>query len=235
MSDLGNIYTWGVGNRGQLGHGNNIDQKTPFRVSQITGRAIQIDCGFVHTLALTVGTAVQVFSWGGGDQAQLGHGLKDDVYAPQCIKALLGDNIRAICSGMYHCAAINQNCSVYTWGGGSHGRLGHGDDTDATVPRLLDELDKRGVKQIAMGMYHSLALTDDTVYAWGRGAEGQLGLPPANMDANKEVWCPTPIDSMEGMDVQTIVCGAYHSMALTGFAFPLPETPNTKKSSCTVL
>ena len=55
------------------------------------------------------------------------------------------------------------------------------------------------------------------------------------MDWTKVELKPRPLDSLEGMGVRAIACGDYHSVALTGDPFPLPETPNTQQSKCVVM
>ena len=58
------------------------------------------------------------------------------------------------------------------------GALGHGDKKPFFIPKkvsFFDEIDSK-VIQIAAGMYHNAALTEDgTLYTWGRGAFGVLG------------------------------------------------------------
>jgi hypothetical protein len=49
----GELYTWGWGKDGQLGHGDRISQKTPVRVEYFEGQGLgEISCGGWHTSAL---------------------------------------------------------------------------------------------------------------------------------------------------------------------------------------
>jgi len=231
VTDLGECYTWGIGDRGQLGHSDKMDRSSPTIVEPLKGRRIvQVECGDLHTLAL--GSTREVFSWGAGDCAQLGHGLKDDLLMPMTVKGLLGEGITVIACGAFHNGAINKKCSVYTWGAGQYCRLGHGDDVDCTVPRLVEDLERKGIRALAFGLYHSIAVADNgDMYTWGRGSEGQLG----HEDKTKVETRPRPLDCLEGQGVRSIAAGDYHSVALTGDAFPLPETPNNDKSKCTMM
>lgn len=86
-----------------------------------------------------------------------------------------------------HTLALTRTGTVYAWGNGSKGQLGIGPlptvnfkgrsarvMPDVPYPVLVREL--TGVKAIAAGAGHSLALLGDgTVRAWGDNARGQLG------------------------------------------------------------
>lgn len=48
---------------------------------------------------------------------------------------------------------------VYTWGRGDDGRLGHGDNGWKFVPRLVEELRGKSVRQVTCGSYHTAAVT----------------------------------------------------------------------------
>lgn len=46
---------------------------------------------------------------------------------------------------------------VYTFGSGSHGKLGHGNDEDVFVPRKISWLAGRAVDHVACGQHRLLA------------------------------------------------------------------------------
>lgn len=67
------------------------------------------------------------------------------------------------------------------------------------------------VVQIACGYYFFLALTEDgKVYLMGNNDYGQLGI-----GTNKPQPTPIYLKSLQGIPVQQISCGAYHSIVLT--------------------
>jgi alpha-tubulin suppressor-like RCC1 family protein len=50
----GNVYTWGIGDDGRLGHGDEEEEYTPRMVEKAQGRgAICVVCGDEHTMVLT--------------------------------------------------------------------------------------------------------------------------------------------------------------------------------------
>ena len=73
ITSSGELYTWGCGEYGRLGHGDNITQLRPKQVKALAGqRVIQVACGSrdAQTLALT--DEGLVYSWGDGDFGKLG-------------------------------------------------------------------------------------------------------------------------------------------------------------------
>ena len=111
-----------------------------------------------------------------------------------------------------HIACIIENGDTYTWGVGQDGRLGHGDETTHTTPKLVDGLVGMKAKEVACGMAHTLVYTEDgRVYSFGCGEYGQLG----HCDFEKKLT-PTLVEAkLEGKFVVQVACGLQHSMALT--------------------
>ena len=63
---------------------------------------------------------------------------------------------------------------VWAWGQNYAGQLGNGSDADTSIPVAVSNL--YGVKAVAAGSSHSLALTaDGRVWAWGLNLTGELG------------------------------------------------------------
>ncbi len=72
----GELFTWGGGMYGKLGHGNEAGQPKPLIVQSLRGMAVaQVSCGSRHTLALL--ETGGVYSWGDRDNGVCGHGDVD--------------------------------------------------------------------------------------------------------------------------------------------------------------
>ena len=83
--------------------------------------------------------------------------------------ALASREVRFVAAGDAHSGAIDGQGWGWTWGAGSYGRLGLGSSSDQHVPRCLDSLRDRQLVQLALGLFHSLAVTRaGRLYAWGR-------------------------------------------------------------------
>ena len=56
--ESGNMYTWGGGKLGALGHGTTENEREPRRVDALEGKSIgHVSCGFWQTLVVTYQTA----------------------------------------------------------------------------------------------------------------------------------------------------------------------------------
>ena len=74
ITELGELYTWGEGIYGQLGHGINNNEQYPKKVEYFRNKFKIIDCkgGAAHTVALT--EEGYLFGWGQNDKNQLNLG-----------------------------------------------------------------------------------------------------------------------------------------------------------------
>jgi len=207
----GELFTWGSGRCGQLGHGDWSSQRLPTQVSSLPPVA-HVASGSFHTIVLTKNG--EVYSWGCGRDGQLGHGDWGSPRVPHLVKALQGKDVIQVACGEYHSAALTGTGEVYTWGDGGDGQLGHGDwrtkGYRLSQPRLVKSLSGKGVTSIACGEYHSAALSaDGVVYTWGKSVNGQLG----NTDDIKKVTTPSPVDGLD--HIVAIACGGAHTCVVT--------------------
>lgn len=85
LTEDGNIYSWGRGDYGQLGHGNTNNNIVPtaievFKNLPEDNRVVQISSGDNHCTAVT--QQGDVYTWGFGEMCQLGHGPDQDKLTP---------------------------------------------------------------------------------------------------------------------------------------------------------
>lgn len=127
------VFSWGWGDFGRLGHGNSSDLFTPHPIKVLQGLKIkQIACGDSHCLAVTIDG--QVRSWGRNQNGQLGLGTTEDSLVPQVVQAFEGISVKMVAAGAEHTAAITEDGELYGWGWGRYGNLGLGDREDRLVP-----------------------------------------------------------------------------------------------------
>jgi E3 ubiquitin-protein ligase HERC4 len=80
------------------------------------------------------------------------------------------------------------------------------------VPRRIKTLATKIIVQIACGIEHSIALTNDgEIYGWGNNAEGQLALGCKVELVTK----PTKIPNLAAIPITFIACGGYHTIAIS--------------------
>lgn len=102
---------------------------------------------------------------------------------------------------------------VCAWGRGDQGQLGNGSTNNSSVPTAVQTVGTpmagRTITAVAGGENHSLALDSaGLLYAWGRGAEGQLGT--GGTDASLVPVAVTPA----GGGFTAIAAGFGHCVAL---------------------
>ena len=103
----GEVYTFGCGKDGQLGHGDTKDKTSPALVQALEGKHItQVQCGQYHTMALT--SSGYVFTWGSTKHGQLGHGKSKVKYIsrPCLIEGFREQNVLQITSTEECCAVL---------------------------------------------------------------------------------------------------------------------------------
>lgn len=116
ITSSGELYTWGKGRYGRLGHGDSEDQLVPKKVEAFDGhRVIDVACGSgdAQTLALTDDNCV--WSWGDGDYGKLGRGGSDGCKVPVKIDTLTSAGIVSVACGSQFSVALSKNGELYTW------------------------------------------------------------------------------------------------------------------------
>jgi len=163
-----------------------------------------------HILALSQNR--EVYSWGIGENGQLGLGDIKAEEIPTQLRSLSGKNVVFVAAGGSHSAAITEDGALYTWGKGSYGRLGHGNAEDKNVPALVQALVGHKIVDVDCGSgdAHSLALEDNgAVWSWGDGDFGKLGRGGSDS-------CKTPkLITQFNTEIARVKCGGQFSVALS--------------------
>ncbi len=75
------IYSWGLGEYGRLGHGDEKDYNVPTLINEFKNKVIQsVSCGAEHSAAVVEGS---LYTWGKGEAGRLGHGSEKNELAPR--------------------------------------------------------------------------------------------------------------------------------------------------------
>ena len=153
------VYAWGRGEFGQLGLGHDNNETEPKLIEALAqaGRVTVLAAGENHSLA-TLDNG-DVYSWGYGQQGQLGHGSSSNEKVPKLVAFFTQRNvaITQVAAGWRHSLALSTDLHVYSWGHGDKGQLGVGDTKSSLLPRVVEELLGKEVRQISAGGSHSLA------------------------------------------------------------------------------
>lgn len=216
LDSEGRVYSFGSGEDGKLGHGNELDQLSPKQIVALQGhKIIDASCGVHHTLL--VSEAGRLFSFGFAACGQLGHGSdQSNRTVPTEVKALANEKIVACAAGAHHSLAVTGRGTVYSFGLGHTGQLGHGDEnfqmiTYQLTPKLIASLQGVKIVSAAAGFFNSLLIADDgRVFSFGSGGNGKLG---HGDQANQLV--PKQIGALGFQKVVRVSAGPCHTLALT--------------------
>ncbi|KAL9226494.1 hypothetical protein vseg_002301 [Gypsophila vaccaria] len=171
ISETGDVYTWGLGNMGQLGHcslQSENKEVLPRRVVALEGINVStVSCGGVHTCA--VNTKGALYAWGGGQLGQLGIGpqacsasfiFKDSQIMLRNIPALvIPSGVQLVACGHSHTLISTSDGRIHGWGYNSYGQAANDTSTYAWYPSPVDWCVGE-VRKLAAGGGHSAVLTD---------------------------------------------------------------------------
>ncbi|GER49683.1 regulator of chromosome condensation family protein [Striga asiatica] len=236
------VYSWGWGDFGRLGHGNSSDLFSPQPIKALQGLRIrQIACGDSHCLAVTMEGQVQ--SWGRNQNGQLGLGTTEDSLVPRKIEAFQGISVKMVAAGAEHTAAVTEDGQLYGWGWGRYGNLGLGDRDDRLVPGKVSTNEGDRMVLVACGWRHTISVSSSgSLYTYGWSKYGQLGhgdfedhLIPHKLEALSE----SRISQVDG-DIQWQLQVMENFMAGAGTSLDhcspvqvkFPQDQNVVKISC---
>jgi len=134
---------------------------------------ISVGGGNRHSLALMNNGTVR--AWGSNTDGALGVGAPtDNSLVPIAIGGLTG--VSAISAGDGLSLALMNDGTMKGWGENFFGATGSGDNV-TPVYTPVNVVNLTNVKAISAGGYYSIAVKNDgTVWAWGSGEWGQLGI-----------------------------------------------------------
>ncbi len=191
LKQNGTVWSYGLNTNGQLGIGNNDNQKEQIKVEGISD-VKQIATGYSHALALT--ETGELYAWGLGTNGQLGDGQQSDSNVP--VKVNVPGKVIKIDAYKNISTALDSNGNVYIWGenysvlpmkvvfsqtvvdiSGTVVLTTNGevyDITDTENPTKVQGLSK--IAKISAGQAHNLALDINGItYAWGTNTYGECG------------------------------------------------------------
>lgn len=241
LSKAGELYMWGHGRGGRLGHGDEATHPEPRLLHSLRSHMIvSVSVAENHSLALS--SLGDVFSWGSDRFGQLGHGAGEGSCTPRRVMgALKKCKVVGIAASDTHSVCYDSQNDVYAWGCNKSGQLGL-IGSSINTPHLvtLPGSSKKGTQlsisilQITAGHCSTLLLrssqhaqNEHDVFQWGFGSQVPARVNfHANRDSspqrsssfsgsNKlEMQCAT--HTMGGkLSIVQIASGKYHHVALS--------------------
>ena len=225
----GDLYTWGLGEGGQLGQGGTVKESPkPCPVvlrSKTTPVFIRVASGSDHVAAVTA--SGDVYTWGCGTSGQTGliaktgdRTINEKIVGaqlvPKFVANLQGIKMHRVSCGDDFTICVTDGGEVWSFGAGESGQLGTGRTTKRMEPARVIEKAANNAPfvDVACGTAHTIALTESgDCYSWGFNAYGQLGLGEGDMETRFEPVKISPPAS--GFQVAQIDAATHYSVALT--------------------
>jgi len=201
VSNVGNLYSWGSGRSGKLGHSDYEDRQAPEFVQFFEKFFVEfIAAGDAHSAVLTTNRKgiretqlKRVATFGRGAHGRLGNGSNRSSPTPVAVTewqpSLLGVQFRSLACGGAHTLALAYThvpktranpwgiqTFVVAWGYGGNGQLGNGYLVDTFIPLRARMPKSELISEISAGRSWSMARTiGGDLFTWGKGLRGQLG------------------------------------------------------------
>ena len=235
LTKFGAVYSWGDGECGKLGHGNEQPQRWANTVGPVLvcdyERAAASGEPWADRIIVSIATGQQhslvlsdhgvVCSFGSGFSGKLGHGTQASHSLPRPIAALRAERATAIAAGTMHSLVCTASGALYTFGYGLANQLGHGGKQNELAPRRVEALAGVRIVLAAGGEHHSLVIDDaGAAYSFGAGeAAGRTAysswvggwLGHGTLD---EVPLPRKIAALAGCRAKAVAAASRHSLVL---------------------
>jgi alpha-tubulin suppressor-like RCC1 family protein len=210
----GDVFASGDNRYGQLGDGTRDHAATPVPVAGLPDddRVVDAATSSTHSVALT--ESGQVWAWGANQFGQLGDGTDTELLTPTLATGFPQDDPVVEVHPAYGFTTV-LTASGKVYHAGAQG-LGYSRPEPEPGPRPVERVTGfpkvTRIKTMATGAAHWLAAAEDnTLYAWGDNAFGELGVDP-QIDYS---FRPRPVRGLPaGPGILQLAAGRGHSVAL---------------------
>ncbi|XP_066431522.1 alsin isoform X2 [Eleutherodactylus coqui] len=162
------VWSWGRGKEGQLGHGDVLPRLQPLCVRSMDGKeVVQLAAGSHHSIALTAKS--QVYSWGSNVSGQLGH-LQSPTTMPRLAKVYEDGTVWNVAAGQDYSVFLahgkNEYQPVVYYSGPGAADVGSGVDPVQEPVQLMECAQLGYISSISAGSSSCLALVDQNMMGY---------------------------------------------------------------------
>uniref|UniRef100_A0ACD5W246 Uncharacterized protein n=2 Tax=Avena sativa TaxID=4498 RepID=A0ACD5W246_AVESA len=206
LTSDGEVFTWGRGTHGQLGHGNVENIPHPKFVKFFENYTITcVSTGWNHSGFVT--DSGQLFMCGEGSFGQLGTGDNQSRNLPFEVPFFTTKHVEKLAFGMRHSLVLLKGNSVYGFGSARRGQVGKSASKNQkfyNIPRLIDGFRNCKIVNLYANGDHSAALDESgQLYIWGRSLVGEH-------DDDQ------PRAAFPSLSISQVALGWHHALVLSG-------------------
>ncbi|XP_074416601.1 protein RCC2 [Larus michahellis] len=222
LTESGSVFAFGENKMGQLGLGNQTDAVPSPAQIMYNGQPItKLACGAEFSMIMDC--KGNLYSFGCPEYGQLGHNSDGKFIAraqrieydcelvPRRVAIFIEKTkdgqilpvpnvvVRDVACGANHTLVLDSQKRVFSWGFGGYGRLGHAEQKDEMVPRLVKLFDfpGRGAAQIYAGYTCSFAVSETGgLFFWG-----------ATNTSRESTMYPKAVQDLCGWKIRSLACG----------------------------
>jgi alpha-tubulin suppressor-like RCC1 family protein len=147
---------------------------------------------------MAIKTNGTLWTWGHNNLGQLG--LGDTTARNSPVQVGAGTTWSTVSAKAYYSAAIKTDGTLWSWGYNYSGTLGLGNTTHRSSPVQVGALTNWSVVHILTNGTMLAVKTDGTLWGWGSGSNGQLGLgaAPVYYSSPKQIGALTTWRNVSG-------------------------------------
>eukprot|EP00069_Balaena_mysticetus_P013690 bmy_08206T0 len=222
LTETGSVFAFGENKMGQLGLGNQTDAVPSPAQIMYNGQPItKMACGAEFSMIMDC--KGNLYSFGCPEYGQLGHNSDGKFIAraqrieydcelvPRRVAIFIEKTkdgqilpvpnvvVRDVACGANHTLVLDSQKRVFSWGFGGYGRLGHAEQRDEMVPRLVKLFDfpGRGASHIYAGYTCSFAVSEvGGLFFWG-----------ATNTSRESTMYPKAVQDLCGWRIRSLACG----------------------------
>ncbi len=206
LRDDDSLWCWGGVLNGRLANG--VLEGEPVLEPTMSDDRTWRELAFGSEHACALGDDDAVYCWGMDNAGQLGQGENDESLATPT-QVDTSPNWTRIDAGALASCGLRGDGELWCWGSNFESKFGLGEDADSSFDEP-QQVEGDDWADVSVGGAHSCGIKQDgTLYCWGRGTRGRLGL---GEDADNPTHEPEQVG--EHSDWVAVVAGSQHTCGL---------------------